>query len=142
MDRKTWLTVIAHADKDELVRLWEAANLPDTGTWLRAPEIGLLPIQARVGNSGDKFLFGDTTMTRAVIRLQGKTGYAFILGRNKTQAKCAAMIDALMQHSDYKQRIQTQILAPLAAATEQQHAAHQAKISDTTVDFFTMVRGE
>lgn len=142
MNRKKWLQIIAQGDKHELKRLWQQANIYTETQWLREPEIGLLPLQARSGNTGDKFLFGDATITRAVVSTQGKTGYAFVLGRDKQHAECAALIDALMQDAHYCERIERQVLAPLATQTATKHAEQQAEVAATKVDFFTMVRGE
>lgn len=142
MNRKQWLHIIAQGDKHELQRLWQAAAIAVETQWLREPEIGLLPLQARSGNTGDKFLFGDATITRAVVSTQGKTGYAFVLGRDKQHAETAAVIDALMQDDKYRERIAAQILQPLAEQTAVIHAEQQAEVAATKVDFFTMVRGE
>lgn len=143
MTRIDWLRILAHADKDQLKQLWTTANIDTpSATWLRQPEIGLLPLQARTGNTGDKFLFGDATMTRAVVEIEEKQGYAFVLGRDKASAQCAAIIDALMQGDTHAEHIRNHILKPLAESTTARHNKEQAAVADTKVDFFTMVRGE
>lgn len=142
MNRKDWLGIIAHADHADMCAKWQALGLDVQAQWLREPEIGLLPMQARMGNTGSKFLFGDATITRAVVDVAGKTGYAFILGRNKQAAKCAALIDALMQDSTHQADISRAVLEPLAQATQTKHAQQRAAVEQTKVDFFTMVRGE
>lgn len=145
MIRTDWLRILAHADKDQLKTCWDNTNITlDSAQikWLRQPEIGLLPLQARMGNSGDKFLFGDATLTRAVVEIDDKQGYAFVLGRDKASAECAAIIDALMQGETYADQIRTQILTPLAETTQATHAKQHAEVAETKVDFFTMVRGE
>lgn len=142
MTRKDWLRIIAHANQEDMCAKWQALGLEVSAQWLREPEIGLLPMQARMGNTGSKFLFGDATITRAVVEVAGKTGYAFILGRNKQAAKCAALIDALMQDSAHQAHISSAILVPLAQATKDTHAQQHAEVAQTKVDFFTMVRGE
>jgi alpha-D-ribose 1-methylphosphonate 5-triphosphate synthase subunit PhnG len=46
---------------------------------IRAPETGLVQLQARMGGIGDRFFAGDATFTRAAIRLaDGTLGYSWI----------------------------------------------------------------
>lgn len=142
MNRKDWLGIIAHADKADMCAKWRALGLDVDAKWLRGPEIGLLPMQARMGNTGSKFLFGDATITRAVVEVAKKAGYAFILGRNKQAAKYAALIDALMQDSAHHTQIKEVVLEPLAQSTQAKHTKQKRAVAETKVDFFTMVRGE
>jgi alpha-D-ribose 1-methylphosphonate 5-triphosphate synthase subunit PhnG len=64
-----------------------------------------------------------------------------VQGRDKTHARIAALVDALMQTA-MEQRLRTEVLAPLAADAETRRRARAGEAAATRVDFFTMVRGE
>ncbi|MCL2875835.1 MAG: phosphonate C-P lyase system protein PhnG, partial [Betaproteobacteria bacterium] len=84
--RKRRMAALVHADETTLEA--EAAKLIDSFsyTFLRRPEIGLVMLEGRAGNSGQRFNLGEMLITRCVLRLelQGSgtvtEGYAFVQG--------------------------------------------------------------
>jgi alpha-D-ribose 1-methylphosphonate 5-triphosphate synthase subunit PhnG len=73
---------------------------------------------------------------------RGTVGVACHLGRDKRRAELAALADALLQQPERHDRLHAQLIAPLAARTEEQRAARRAATASTKVEFFTMVRGD
>lgn len=141
--RQRWMRVLAHSQPAALSARMSALSLaPDYDT-LRAPEIGLVQIQARMGGTGERFFAGDATLTRAAIRLNsGTLGYSYVLGRDKAHAERCAVIDALLQEQPYFQTLMETLIAPLEADRAACIAARQAEVNSSRVDFFTLVRGD
>jgi alpha-D-ribose 1-methylphosphonate 5-triphosphate synthase subunit PhnG len=140
--RKAWLSLLAKAPAADLAALWEAfARVPDHDL-LRAPEIGGVMVRGRAGAIGAAFNLGEMTVTRASVKLAcGTVGHGYVQGRDKTHARTAALIDALMQ-TEAAARVEAQVLTPLRALMQARKDARAAKAAATKVDFFTMVRGE
>lgn len=113
--------------------------------WLRRPETGLMMVQGRVGNSGDRFNVGEVTVTRCALRLKrsgsdSEVGIAYVLGRNHRHAELAAVADALLQDAVVHIQLVHQLLEPIRRhlELERQHRHHKAQ--STRVDFLTMSR--
>jgi alpha-D-ribose 1-methylphosphonate 5-triphosphate synthase subunit PhnG len=140
--RKEWLGLLAKSKAADLARLWQASGAEPEHKVLRAPEIGGVMVRGRAGAVGAAFNLGEMTVTRASVKLGcGAVGHGYVQGRDKPQAHCAALVDALMQ-TDASARVEVAVLAPLREAAAQAKAIRAAKAAATKVDFFTMVRGE
>lgn len=141
--RQRWMRVLAHSQPAALSARMSALSLASDYDTLRAPEIGLVQIQARMGGTGERFFAGDATLTRAAIRLNsGTLGYSYVLGRDKAHAERCAVIDALLQEQPYFQTLMETLIAPLEADRAARIAARQAEVNSSRVDFFTLVRGD
>lgn len=141
--RQRWMGVLARSQPAALSDRMQALNLTPEYDLIRAPEIGLVQIQARMGGTGERFFAGDATLTRAVIRLNsGTLGYSYVLGRDKPHAERCAVIDALLQEQPHFQTLMETLIAPLEADRAALIAARQAQINTSRVDFFTLVRGD
>ena len=141
-DRQAWMKELALANFAELEILWQQFTNKPEFKYLRATDSGLLQVQGKLGNTGDRFNMGDITITRSSISLaNGINGFAFVQGRNKQHADLAAIIDAIMQ-SDLATNAQTALIAPLQAARLERLKTATAATLQTKVDFFTLVRGE
>jgi alpha-D-ribose 1-methylphosphonate 5-triphosphate synthase subunit PhnG len=140
--RRQWLAVLARAPRELLER--HAAALPEAGfTRLRAPEIGLTMVRARIGNQGDRFNVGDATVTRCVVRHRGaggrvSAGVGYVLGRDEVRAEWVARLDALLQQPEHHDALMREVVAPLAAETTRQRAAAAARIASSRVSFDTL----
>jgi alpha-D-ribose 1-methylphosphonate 5-triphosphate synthase subunit PhnG len=140
--RKAWLSLLAKAPAADLAALWEAFAMVPEHDMLRAPEIGGVMVRGRAGAIGAAFNLGEMTVTRASVKLAcGTVGHGYVQGRDKTHARTAALIDALMQ-TEAAARVEAQVLTPLRASMQARKDARAAKAAATKVDFFTMVRGE
>lgn len=141
--RQYWMSVLAKAPTDLLHRLSESAVKESQFEIIRAPEIGLTQVRARMGNTGERFNLGDMTLTRCVVRSEMDTlGYSYIAGRNKEHALRAAQLDALLQTPYMGDALMERVVQPIEVVLEQARNAKQQETDATRVDFFTLVRGE
>ena len=141
--RQRWMRVLTHSQPAALSARMNALSLAPGYDILRAPEIGLVQIQARMGGTGERFFAGDATLTRAAIRLHsGTLGYGYVLGRDKAHAERCAVIDALLQEQPHFQTLMETLISPLEADRAARLAARQAEVNTSRVDFFTLVRGD
>lgn len=140
-ERRRWMSVLAKARPDELREAWDAlAGVPSFRA-LRAAESGLVLVRGRMGGSGGPFNLGEMTVTRAAVRLEtGETGLAYVGGRDRRHAELAAAVDAMMQSSDLRPRVEHAVVDRLARAQDERRDASARKAAATRVDFFTMVR--
>ena len=108
---------------------------------LRGTENGLVMLRGRMGGDGRAFNLGEATVTRAAVRLDdGRTGFAYQLGRDAAKARIAAILDALWQGPE-RAAVET-ALTPIRHRIAGEAAAKARRVAATRVNFFTMVRGE
>ena len=140
--RQRWLAVLAQAPRELLER--HAATLPGAAfTRLRAPEIGLTMVRARIGNRGDRYNVGDATVTRCVVRhrdTDGRiaAGVGYVLGRDEARAEWVARFDALLQQPGHHDALMRDVIAPLAEETARRRAAAAAATARSRVSFDTL----
>ena len=128
--------------------LLDAALAEHTQTqpqWLRRPETGLMMVQGRVGNTGERFNLGEVTVTRCALRLDtaeadAPVGVAYVLGRNHRQAQLAAVADALLQDPKQHPVLEASLLTPLRQHLQTRQASRHARAQTTKVDFLTVAR--
>lgn len=141
--RQHWMSVLSSSPADLLSTQWQTLNINADYQRVRAPEIGLTQLQARMGATGRRFVLGDMTVTRAVVRLENGTyGYGYVAGRDRRHAELCALLDALLQLPEYQERLQRQLIEPLAARRQEQRQLRARAIAASRVDFFTLVRGD
>lgn len=141
-DRKTWLSLLAKAPKDQIADLWAKTGLSPKHEILRTPEVGGVMVRGRAGATGAAFNLGEVTVTRCSVRLSGgEVGHGYVQGRDKAHAKTAALVDALMQTGE-ADRLERELLSPLRKDLAAARTQRRAKAAATKVDFFTMTRGE
>ena len=141
--RAAWMRVLALAESAALDQAVKALGPLPEHRALRAPERGMAMVRARSGGTGAQFNLGEMSITRCAITLDGGImGVSYVQGRDRRHAEQAAVLDALLQREDWHDRVQSQVITPLAQ-THQARAQHQAHVAaQTQVEFFTMVRGE
>ena len=141
--RRAAMATLAHAEADELRRLWRESSLPVEAQLLRGPETGLVTLRGRIGGGGAPFNVGEATVTRATVRLpDGTVGHAYALGRDKDKARLSATADALWQLPALRAEVEAKLLAPRRATAAAADQKRRAETAATKVDFFTLVRGE
>ncbi|MCL2591718.1 MAG: phosphonate C-P lyase system protein PhnG [Betaproteobacteria bacterium] len=144
--RQRRMAALAFADETTLEA--EAAKLANSFSYtlLRRPEAGMVMLEGRAGNTGQRFNVGEMLITRCVLRLetQGNVteGYAFVKGNRPRFAELAALFDALLQQEGWAQSLDRSLIAPLVARREEQLKKRAEETAPTRVDFFTLVRGE
>jgi alpha-D-ribose 1-methylphosphonate 5-triphosphate synthase subunit PhnG len=137
------MATLAHAEADELRRLWRESGLPVEAQLLRGPETGLVTLRGRIGGGGAPFNVGEATVTRATVRLpDGTVGHSYALGRDKDKARLSAIADGLWQLPAQRAEVEAKLLAPLRATAAAADQKRRAETAATKVDFFTLVRGE
>lgn len=140
------MRVLALSPEAAIEERWQALADKPAYRALRAPQIGLAMIRGRIGGSGEPFNLGEMTMTRAAVQLGGDTagdgivGYGQVLGRHPRHAELVALFDALLQDPQRAKEVGDSVIAPLAAALAERHAAEAAQVAPSRVEFFTMVR--
>ena len=139
--RQRWLSVLAAAPAERLEALWQGLGPTPAYSLLRRPEIGLVMVQGRISGSGAPFAAGEMTVTRAAVRLPGGAlGIGYVGGRQPQQAERIAALDALGQSEAWRQRIEDEVVAPLAREAEARRRRRAAQAAATKVDFFTVAR--
>jgi alpha-D-ribose 1-methylphosphonate 5-triphosphate synthase subunit PhnG len=137
--RQRWMALLATALPARLATL--VPELPNH-EMLRAPEIGTVMVQGRMGGTGGAFHLGEMTVTRCSLRLDcGTVGHGYVQGRDKVHAQRVAIVDAWMQ-TPLADQIQREVLNVLEAEAARRQEEQARKSAATKVDFFTMVRGE
>ena len=140
--RKSWMSLLATSNKNDLLNLWEQKKINIRYEWLRTPEIGSIMAQGRMGVTGDKFNIGEVTITRCSIKLNcGTIGHSYVQGRSKKKAEISALCDALMQ-TEMSNEINKSIIIPLEKIKKNNKDKILSKAEATKVDFFTLVRGK
>lgn len=142
--RQALMALLAEATKDEIIQIVTelgADALTAEAVDLRRPESGLVMLRGRAGGDGRAFNLGEATVTRAAIRLpDGRTGFAYQLGRDSEKARFSAILDALCQGDEHA--AVERAAAPVRQRIAAEAAAKARRVAATKVDFFTMVRGE
>ena len=140
--RKSWMSLLATSNKNDLLNLWEQKKINIRYEWLRTPEIGSIMAQGRMGVTGDKFNIGEVTITRCSLKLNcGTIGHSYVQGRSKKKAEISALCDALLQ-TEMSNEINKSIIIPLEKIKKNNKDKILSKAEATKVDFFTLVRGE
>lgn len=142
------MSILARASAPSLeaacVRL---APLPEI-QWLRRPETGLMMVRGRIGGTGAKFNVGEVPVTRCTVRLADSagtvhtTGTAWVQGRDQRHAELAARLDAMLQQPDHHDAVRQTVIEPLERAQAGARALRSRKAASTTVEFYTLARGE
>ena len=139
--RQRWLSVLSKAPADRVEALWHTLAPIPAYSVLRQPEIGLVMLQGRISSSGAPFAAGEMTVTRAAVRLpSGELGIGYVGGRRPHQAERVAALDALGQTSEWQQKIEDTVIAPLTDEAQARRRLRASKAGATKVDFFTVAR--
>ncbi|MEM1254733.1 MAG: phosphonate C-P lyase system protein PhnG [Cyanobacteria bacterium P01_H01_bin.21] len=142
LSRPVWISTLSKAPLALLEEcVANLGNLPEYG-FLRSPEVGLTMVRGRAEGTGQPFNLGEMTLTRCVVKLGNLTGFGYVAGRSKRHAELAALCDGLLQHPDWRSRMERQVIAPLQAAAQERRETTAAEVESTRVNFFTMLRGE
>jgi alpha-D-ribose 1-methylphosphonate 5-triphosphate synthase subunit PhnG len=141
--RRAAMAALARASAAELAeRLASVPERPDCSD-LRPVETGLVMLRGRIGGDGAPFNIGEATVTRAAVRLaSGEVGFAYVLGRDRNQARLAAICDALWQNASFRPRIEREVLTPIRARIDGERDRRRGETAATRVEFFTLARGE
>ncbi|GJD34556.1 phosphonate C-P lyase system protein PhnG [Methylobacterium aerolatum] len=139
--RRAVMALCAAATEAELAEAVTACGEPEAED-IRLPEVGLVMATGRIGGDGRPFNLGEVSVTRAAVRLaDGRTGFAYHLGRDRRRARVAAILDALWQGEGDRRGVEA-ALAGIARRTAEATVAQARRTAATRVDFLTLARGE
>lgn len=143
--RKDWMALLARAPQNLLENRIGQYEVSHSIKWLRRPETGLMMVQGRVGGSGERFNFGEITVTRCALRIgdieeNSPLGISYVMGRNHRQAQLAAMADALLQNFSLHADLESNLLKPIRQILQEKYLQTQKETQTTKVDFFTVAR--
>jgi alpha-D-ribose 1-methylphosphonate 5-triphosphate synthase subunit PhnG len=144
--RQRWMRTLAGAETDTLAAAWEAwAPKPEVEA-IRGPELGLVMVRSRIDAGGAKFNLGEATVSRATVRLHGDAvagdmlGTAYVLGTDLEHARLAAIFDGLLADAAHRERVLSDVVAPIERQQAERDTARRAEARSTLVDFFTVSR--
>lgn len=141
--RADWLRVLARADAALLLRTAAPVLADYRFETLRAPEIGLTMVRARIGNRGDRFNLGEATLTRCAVRHRDGEGRAtvgvgHVLGRDEARAECIARLDALLQRDELRALLLRDVVEPLRSARALRDRDERERTEASRVRFFAL----
>lgn len=150
-ERQIWMAIVAKAPLEDLETKWSsltARRAIPNWTWIRPPEIGLIMIRSCAERQGQPFHLGEIPIARCGVQIQPDSagdpvmGFGYVAGRSKRHAALAALVDGLMQLSDWHDPVWDEVLEPLQIEAADRKAQHQRQTAATQVNFVTMRRGE
>ncbi len=162
--RQRWMRAFALGQESLLEQALQHCQPEPSYTLLRKPEAGMLMLEGKAGNQGQRFNLGEMLITRCAVSVQrpkgtkqeatntnmatdmgtdmAYEGHAYVMGNNPKRALMAALLDALMQDTHYHEHLEKTLVTPLLEQWDAQKSRVTAETASTKVDFFTMVRGE
>ncbi len=145
--RQRWMGLLARAPIACLREAWERLEPQPAHRRLRGPETGMVMVRGRTGGTGERFNFGEMTVTRCSVVLNsgaadGLIGHAYVAGADAAHAELAAVFDALLQLPAYAADLEATLITPIEADLAARRARMARRAAATRVEFFTMVRGE
>lgn len=145
-ERQRWMRTLALAPVADLDTAWQRIDPKPTVQAIRGPETGLVMVRARIDAGGDRFNLGEATVSRATVRLTGDplaedvVGTSYLLGTDVEHARLAAVFDGLLSDAGMRDRVLTEVVAPLERAQAERDEQRRVDARSTLVDFFTVSR--
>lgn len=144
--RQAWMRTLALADTADLAAAWQDWQPQPEVDQVRGPETGLVMVRGRIDAGGARFNLGEATVSRATVRLHGTAlradvlGCSYVLGTDVEHARLAAVFDGLLADPDLHDRVQAEVVAPLARTQADRDERRRGDARSTRVDFFTVAR--
>jgi alpha-D-ribose 1-methylphosphonate 5-triphosphate synthase subunit PhnG len=144
--RQRWMRALTRADPAVLGAAWRDWAPKPAVQPIRGPEAGLVMVRARTDGGGARFNLGETTVTRATVRLHGAplaadaVGTCYVLGTDLEHARLAAIFDGLLTDAGQRDRVLAEVIEPLEQAQAEADSVRLAEARSTLVDFFTVSR--
>ncbi|WP_328292648.1 phosphonate C-P lyase system protein PhnG [Kineococcus sp. NBC_00420] len=144
--RQGWMRTLGAATTTELDTAWRDWHPKPEVQDVRGPEAGLVMVRGRIDAGGGRFNLGEATVTRSTVRLHGTglsgdlMGSSYLLGTDLEHARLAAVFDGLLTDATLHDRVQTEVVAPLARRQDARDEVRHQEARSTLVDFFTVSR--
>src|SRR5262245_48793282 len=137
------MSILAQASPDDVDHVWRTIENRPPYRIVRGPEVGTVMVRGRAGGTGAAFSLGEMTVTRCSVALEdGQVGHAYVKGRSPMHAEQAAVLDAMLQDPERRERLEAAVIGLLAERREALRQRVASRAAATQVEFFTMVRGE
>jgi len=137
------MSTLARTPVERLEEAWGHLDPRPAFTHLRAPETGLLMVRGRAGGSGALFNLGEVPVTRCAVKIENRrVGTSYVMGRDPRHAELAALFDALLQEGNGGESGLGGMLKQFERELSAEDNRGRARVEETRVEFFTMVRGE
>jgi alpha-D-ribose 1-methylphosphonate 5-triphosphate synthase subunit PhnG len=137
------MQLLAEADVQDLKAAFDRLEKPVASTCLITPETGMVMVQGKADGTGTPFCIGEMTVTRCMVQVMDQAqGYAMVPGSDPDHARLAALFDALLQIPSFHDLLMTTLIKTLETKACQKRQTLAREVSDTTVEFFTLTRGE
>jgi alpha-D-ribose 1-methylphosphonate 5-triphosphate synthase subunit PhnG len=141
--RQQWMQLLAEAEVQDLHSAFDRLDPKVPSTFLIKPETGMVMVQGKADGTGTPFCIGEMTVTRCMVQIMDRVqGYAMIPGSDHDHARLAALFDGLLQVPAFHDSLMTTLIRNLETKKEQRRQALTKDVADTTVEFFTLTRGE
>lgn len=141
--RQRWMQLLAEAEVKDLHSAFEHLEKPVASSFLIKPETGMVMVQGKADGTGTPFCIGEMTVTRCMVQIMDQIqGYAMVPGSDHDHARLAALFDALLQVPAFHDSLMTTLIRNLETKESQKREALARDVADTTVEFFTLTRGE
>jgi alpha-D-ribose 1-methylphosphonate 5-triphosphate synthase subunit PhnG len=139
--RAHWLSVLAQTDPQDLDQAWSRLDDKPAYQFLRKPEVGMILVQGRAGNTGKRFNFGEMTVTRCTIQTKGGLkGVGYISGCKTKMSEHIAVLDAMLQDPKRYPELKASLIDPFEQIIQDQKDRVAGQAGATKVNFFTMPR--
>jgi alpha-D-ribose 1-methylphosphonate 5-triphosphate synthase subunit PhnG len=137
------MQLLADADIQDLKTEYDRLETPVDRSFLIPPETGMVMVQGKADGTGQSFCIGEMTVTRCMVQVMDRIqGYAMVPGSDPDHAQLAALFDALLQIPAFHDRLMNTLIRTLETKDGQRRQTLAEEVSDTTVEFFTLTRGE
>ena len=141
--RQRWMQLLAEAEVQDLQSAFEYLEKPVASNFLIKPETGMIMVQGKADGTGTPFCIGEMTVTRCMVQVMDRIqGYAMVPGSDHDHARLAALFDALLQVPAFHDSLMATLIRTLETKQDRRHQALAKDVADTTVEFFTLTRGE
>jgi alpha-D-ribose 1-methylphosphonate 5-triphosphate synthase subunit PhnG len=137
------MQLLAEAEAQDLHSAFDRLDPKVPSTFLIKPETGMVMVQGKSDGTGTAFCIGEMTVTRCMVQIMDQIqGYAMVPGSDHDHARLAALFDALLQVPAFHDPLMTTLIRNLETKESQKRQALTRDVADTTVEFFTLTRGE
>ena len=139
--RAAWLSVLAQSSPETLNEAWQQLADKPEYKFLRKPEVGMILVRGRAGNSGGRFNFGEMTVTRCAVRTEaGYSGFGYVAGNRAAMSEQIAVLDAMLQEPERSAELNRSLIEPLARRIREEKEQVARTAGASKVNFFTMPR--
>jgi alpha-D-ribose 1-methylphosphonate 5-triphosphate synthase subunit PhnG len=142
-DRQKWMALLGSASVRDLETARSKLSKDVDWKVIKKPEVGMLMVRSGDDGSHPAFNLGEMSVTKCVLEVQGQyLGYAMVPGSSTTHAELAALFDGLLQHPDYRDDLNRNLIRMLDEKQRNKDRQLEKDVADTKVEFFTLKRGE